>query len=67
MKGIKEYNVSHPYRFDTSLVEACEELCDKWVKWDVKEPCQFVKKDLDAFSSEQVIIQFLFVCSEPFS
>ncbi|KAB7500706.1 Leukotriene A-4 hydrolase [Armadillidium nasatum] len=43
-------------KFDTSLVEACEELCDKWVKWEVKEPCQFVKKDLEAFSSEQIIV-----------
>jgi len=41
--------------FDESLAKVCIELRERWVNWNVAEPCPFLSSDLENFSSGQKI------------
>ena len=49
-----------PYEptFDTSLTDACSQLCRRWLEWDDSQEAPFSAADLDALSSNQ-IVEFL--------
>lgn len=49
-----------PYtpHFDTSLTDACSQLCARWAAWNVAEPCPLSADDISAYSPGQLIELF---------
>lgn len=42
--------------YDNSMRQACIELADKWIEWNLDTPCPFHKSDIDKLNPGQVIV-----------
>jgi len=42
-------------KYDTTLLKACTDLKDRWMKWDESTPCHFVADDLKKLTTPQKI------------